>query len=200
MVMISCILLTAGESQRFGQPKALAQIQNSTAIEILQHKVLQSLMKELIVVTGAHEHLVKPLVFNHSNIRIVHNKDYKFGQTSSFQQGILSCDSQSDGFMLLPVDCPFVLTDTMDTLIKHFETNKPSLLIPTYQSKKGHPPIFHKKLKPEILKLDVHKGLNHLIAHHPSQLLEINDPGIVWSFNTQEELDKIITGTINKNN
>ena len=74
--MISCILLTAGESQRFGSPKALAQIHQTKAIEVLQEKLIQSLVAEIIIVTGAYENLIKPYVFNHSKVRVVHNKDY----------------------------------------------------------------------------------------------------------------------------
>jgi CTP:molybdopterin cytidylyltransferase MocA len=148
-------------------------------------------------VTGAHENLIKPLVFNHSNVRIVHNKDYKFGQTSSFQQGILSCDDQSNGFMLLPVDCPFITTQTINTLIEYFQQKNPSILVPTLMGKRGHPPIFHSNLKKTILNLNIHQGINDFMREQIVTTLEISDPGVVQSFNTQEELNKLVTGTIN---
>ena len=100
--MISCILLTAGESKRFGSPKALADIGQNKAIQLLQQKLLQSIVDEIIIVTGASESLIKPYVLNHSKVRLVHNKDYKFGQTSSFQTGLSIVDKNSFGFMLLP--------------------------------------------------------------------------------------------------
>jgi molybdenum cofactor cytidylyltransferase len=193
--MISCILLTGGESQRFGSPKALADIHGKKAIEVLQDQLIQSLADEIIIVTGAHDHLIKPYVFNHSKVRIVHNKDYKFGQTSSFLTGINVVDPNCQGLMLLPVDCPFLLTTTIDELIAYFQQRNPAILIPSYQGKRGHPPVFHIKLKNEILNLNVERGLNSLMLQHQVQTIDINDPGIIQTFNTQEELEEILRFT-----
>jgi len=193
--MISCVLLTAGESKRFGSPKALAKIGPYNSIELLQQKLLESLIHEIIVVTGAHPTLIEPYVFNHSRVRLVHNKDYKFGQTSSFQTGLSAVDKDSCGFMLLPVDCPFIQTKTINAIIRCFLERNPSILIPTYHGKKGHPPILHAQLKNEILDLPKDQGLNSLMARHQTQTIEIDDKGIVQTFNSKEEFDKIVTGT-----
>ena len=190
--MISCILLTAGESLRFGSPKALAALGSVKAIELVQQKLIQSLANEIIVVTGAYETLIKSYVLNHSKVRLVHNKDYKLGQTSSFQTGVSIVDKNSHGFMLLPIDCPFALTQTIDELILCFHRQTPSILIPTYRGRRGHPPIFHQKLKQSILDLPKDQGLNCLITQFPVQSLELNDPGITQSFNTKEDLEKIL--------
>ncbi len=198
--MISCVLLTAGESQRFGSPKALAQIQQKKAIELIQERLVESRVSEIIIVTGAHEELIKPHVFNHSRVSVVHNKDYKFGQTSSFQKGISIVKADSEGFMLLPVDCPFILTKTIDELIETFVQNKPPILIPIFKGRRGHPPIFNSVLKETILALDVHQGMNDFMRGQHIQNFETTDPGVIQTFNTEEELNKIITGTINKIN
>jgi molybdenum cofactor cytidylyltransferase len=191
--MVSCILLTAGDSHRFGSPKALADIHSKKAIELLQNKLISSLVNEIVIVTGAHENLIKPYVFNHSKVRLVYNKDHKFGQTSSFQTGLAAVDPNATGLMLLPIDCPFILTATIDELVGYFLQKDPALLIPTYQSKRGHPPIFHSKLKNEILSLPVEQGLNSLMLKHQVHTIEINDdPGIIQTFNTKEELEEIL--------
>ncbi|MBF0489920.1 MAG: nucleotidyltransferase family protein [Candidatus Omnitrophica bacterium] len=190
--MISCILLTAGESQRFGSPKALADIHGKKALEVVQLKLIESIVDEIIIVTGAHESLIKPYVLNHSKVRLVHNKDYKFGQTSSFQTGINSVDPNSKGFMLLPIDCPFVLPQTLEALIHYFNEHHPTILIPAYRDKRGHPPIFHNTLKNEILNLDKNKGLNNLISTHQAEVLHLNDSGIIQTFNTREDLEAIL--------
>ncbi len=190
--MVSCILLTAGESKRFGSPKALAEIENLKAIELLQNKLIESLVGEIIIVTGAYEEVVKPYVFNHSKVSVVYNKDYKFGQTSSFQKGISIASYKADGFMLLPVDCPFVMTKTINELIESFESKNPSILLPTYKGKRGHPPIFNNDLRNTILGMNVHQGMNDFMREQKVQYLEIDDPGIVQSFNTPEELSKIL--------
>jgi len=189
--MITCILLSAGESERFGSPKALARTSQRTAIEDLQNTLLGSIADEIIVVLGAYVDAVKPHVFNHKKVRVVYNKDYKLGQTSSFQTGLSAVGNGTGAVLLVPVDCPLILTSTVDLLIRHFEQSNPVLLIPAYQGKRGHPPVFNASLKTEILTLSPSIGLNSLFAGHAPQILEINDPGIVQTFNTPEELEAI---------
>jgi len=189
--MISCILLSAGLSERFGSPKALAHIWDCTVIQYVQKTLLESSCDEIIMVLGANADQIQPSIFIHSRIRVVYNKDYNFGQTSSLQVGCREADHSSSGIMFLPVDCPLVKPSSISTILDYFKKHNPDILIPTYQNKKGHPPIFHQRLKSKILDLPMDKGLNSLFADHLPQTIEINDSGIIKSFNTPEELEKI---------
>ena len=190
-LMITCILLSAGISERFGQPKALARIFNKTVIEHIQNELLLSTCDEIIVVLGASYHQILPSIFIHSRIKVVYNKDYNFGQTSSLQVGVQVVQKSSTGVMILPVDCPLIKYTTINTLIDHFNKNDPDILIPTYQNKKGHPPIFHQRLNDEILALPLNLGLNSLFVKHPPLTLEVKDSGIIKSFNTPEEFERM---------
>src|SRR5476649_2576875 len=159
--MITCILLSAGLSERFGSPKALARISdNTTAIQHVQNTLLQSSCDEIIVVLGAHAAEIRPSIFIHSRIRVVYNKSYYFGQTSSVQAGWREANNSSQGIMFLPVDCPLVQASSIDQIIHYFKKHDPNILIPSYQNKKGHPPIFHQRLKSTILNLPTGLGLN----------------------------------------
>ena len=189
--MITCILLSAGLSERFGSPKALACMGDGKVIEHLQNTLLQSSCDEIVIVLGAHAQQIQPSIFIHSRIRVVYNKDYFFGQTSSLQTGWRQINSSSIGVMFLPVDCPLIKPTTINEIIHHFNKSNPDILIPTYQNKKGHPPIFHQRLASKILDLPMDRGLNSLFTDHPPQTIEINDPGIIKSFNTPEEFEKI---------
>lgn len=189
--MITCILLSAGMSERFGTPKALALLDKTTVIEHLQNTLLQSSCDRIIVVLGAHAHQIQASIFLHPKISVVYNKHYYFGQTSSLQAGLNAAHDSSRGIMLLPVDCPLVKPSTIDTMILHFNQSNPDILIPSYQGKKGHPPIFNQRLKSTILAIPNHLGLNSLFGEYPPQTLEINDPGIIKSFNTPEEFEGI---------
>jgi len=190
--MITCILLSAGKSERFGQPKALACILGSSVIQLVQNTLLQSSCDEIIVVLGANARQIQPSIFIHSRIRVVYNKDYYFGQLSSVKAGWGQADHSTAGVMLLPVDCPLVTVASINKLIHHFKKHDPDILVPSYRNKKGHPPIFNQRLKSKVLGLPMDTGLNSLFAEFPPQTTEIDDPGIIKSFNTPEEFEKII--------
>jgi molybdenum cofactor cytidylyltransferase len=190
--MITCILLSAGLSERFGSPKALTAMPEGTVIQHLQNTLLQSSCNEIIVVLGAHAHQILPSIFIHSRIRVVYNKHYNFGQTSSVQEGWRQADESSEGIMFLPVDCPLVQTSTVDKVIDHFKKLGSDILVPSYHHKKGHPPIFHQRLRSKVLNLPMGLGLNSLFTEHAPQTIEINDSGIIKSFNTPQELEEIL--------
>jgi molybdenum cofactor cytidylyltransferase len=189
--MITGILLSAGLSERFGSPKALASLYGTTVIEHLQTTLLQSSCDKIIVVLGAHAHEIEPSIFIHSRIRVVYNKHYNLGQTSSVQAGWREADHSSTGIMFLPVDCPMVLASSICVIIDHFKKHDPDILIPAYQNKKGHPPIFNQRLKSKALDLPMDIGLNSLFIDHPPQTIEIEDQGIIKSFNTPQELKNL---------
>lgn len=187
--MISAILLSAGLSVRFGSPKALAKINHLTAVEHLQNTLVSSNTDEVIVVLGGHFERITPHILNHKKVKVVYNKDYNLGQTSSLKAGLNGLSAASLGFMVFPVDTPLVKTETVNRLIAVFTQETPKILIPTYQGKKGHPPVFAAELKRDLLSLDLNMGLNVFErAYMPDTvLLEVEDSGILKSFNTPEE-------------
>lgn len=191
--MISCVLLAAGLSRRFGSPKALAKLNNITVIEHLLGTLTSSNLDEIIVVLGSQADDIKPHILNHTKVRVVYNKDYILGQTSSFKAGIRAIQGEPAGIMLLPVDFPWVRRDTINALIKFFLAETPKILIPTYKDRRGHPPLFSGNYKKLFLEMDHTVGINTLehtceqgLVHFP-----VGDPGVIESFNTPEEFEGI---------
>ena len=191
--MISCILLSAGHSQRFGHPKALAIFNKKPLIEHIENILIQSPIDEIIIVLGAYSNEILPYVLKDTKIKAIFNKDYPLGQTSSFKSGLKETSSDSLGIMLLPVDYPFIKNETLKLLIDSFFSQKPQILIPTYKNRKGHPLIFSANLKAEFLDLDNSIGVNS-IAQDKSRgvaLLAVDDPAVISTFNTPEEFEKL---------
>ncbi len=194
--MVSCLLLSAGLSARFGSPKALAKINSSTVIEHLQKNLISSGVDKIIVVLGAEAHKIKSHILKHKKVTFVYNKDYKLGQTSSFKTGLRAIGPETSGIMLLLVDFPLVRQATLNQLVDYFGIRKPSVLIPTYHSRKGHPPLFSYDLKDKFLALDDSQGVNEFEHRHEAEtvLLPVDDPGVLKGFNTLEEFEEIKKG------
>jgi molybdenum cofactor cytidylyltransferase len=191
--MITCVLLSAGLSERFGSPKALAKLNDETVIEHIQNMLAGTQVNEIIIVLGAYAGQIKPHLLNHKKVKFVYNKDYNFGQTSSFKAGLANVSNDARGIMLLPVDHPLVSADTVNALIRYFLDKDPLILIPTFKGKKGHPPLFSVKLRDEFLSLKNESGLNAIARAHPSETVELplEDIGVISAFNTLGELESI---------
>ncbi len=192
--MFTCICLAAGLSTRFGSPKALAQINHEPAITFIQKKFLSTSCDELIIVLGAHADQIKAHVLNHKRIRIVYNKDYSLGQTSSVQAGLYDVSSETSGALLWPVDCPFIDASTVDVMLKSFHKQPALISIPTLDGKRGHPPLLSFPLFDDIRSLSTDQGINTLFDAHKEEILyvPVNDPGTRLTFNTPQELDAIL--------
>ena len=191
--MITAILLSGGASRRFGSPKALVKFDGETVIERLQKMLIMTQVDEIIVVLGAHVDEIKPYLLNHKKVKSVYNKDHNFGQTSSFQAGLRSISDGTEAVLLLPVDYPLVEPGTVDALVRHFRDHAPLILLPEFNGKKGHPPLFSMSLKDEFLGLDHESGLNTIARAHQSEttVFPVEDPGVVRSFNTREEFEAL---------
>ncbi len=192
-LMITCVLLAAGLSERFGSPKALAHVYGTTIIGHLQSVLTETQVNEVVIVLGAHAEETKPHLLKHTKVKFVYNKDYNLGQTSSFKAGLKSISDEAQGILLLPVDCPFVQKETINALIRHFLEHSPLIVVPSFDQKKGHPPLFSACLKNEFLTLDNERGLNTVTHVHRSEtaIFPVDDAGVIRTFNTPEEFKAI---------
>ncbi len=193
-LMISCILLSAGLSSRFGSSKALAFVDGQILINRTQNILIQSQIDEIIIVLGSQANDVKPYLLKHKKVKVVYNKNYNLGQTSSFKVGLKNVHPKSLGIMLLPIDFPVIKSETINLLAKEFLAKEPAILIPSYNSRKGHPPVFHSKFKKDFLALENDCGLNTIQHREKDEIMiiEVNDSGVIKTFNTLEELEQIV--------
>ncbi|MEK7242565.1 MAG: nucleotidyltransferase family protein, partial [Thermodesulfobacteriota bacterium] len=124
VVMISAIVLAAGESKRMGRPKQMLAWQGKT---LLRH-VLESLMKsdadEIILVLG-HEAEAIRKGLTEFQIKIVINPDYKQGMASSLRQGLLAMNPTSEAFLVLLADQPGIGPEIMNQMIRDFQRADP---------------------------------------------------------------------------
>jgi molybdenum cofactor cytidylyltransferase len=194
--MISCIVLAAGLSSRFGSLKALASLSSKTnVIQHVQKTLIASQVSEIIIVLGFQSDHIKEQLRSTIKTQIVLNKDFEKGQTSSFKRGLSAVSAKSEGIMLLPVDYPFVREKTFNDLINSSKKSSDiRALIPTFSTRKGHPPIFDISLKSYFEKLDDSLGINSIFTFlQQSQIeyLPVSDPGVVATFNTPDELREL---------
>ena len=191
--MIYCIVLSAGFSQRFGSPKALAPFQNGKVLEHILTTLLDSSVDAICVVLGADADKIKPFILNHKKVCIVYNKDYKFGQTSSFQSGLRHCRTSCRGAFLYPVDYPLVRKETLNRMVVYFNAQQPLILLPVFSGRSGHPPLFNSKLIPDFLALKNGMGCHEVVRNYREKisLLPVEDPGVLRTFNTPEEFEDL---------
>ena len=88
-----------------------------------------------------------------------------------------------------------ITLDTLNRLKAEFDRQPEKIIIPTYNGKKGHPPIFSVYFKEQFLDLKHYQGINSVYQKLTNEIIlyPVNDPGVIKTFNTPEEFATIIT-------
>jgi len=189
LLMISGILLAAGESRRMGSAKALLHYQGQTFIARICNAFLTAGVDELIVVLGARAEQLRQVLPIHSKLRTVINSRYNLGQLSSLMVGIGALSPGSEAAIVNLVDHPVIDAKTINALISSFRTAPLPILIASYQGKRGHPVLFSSQVYGEILAAPLDQGAKVVVRKDPTRVREVplDDPGILADIDTPED-------------
>jgi molybdenum cofactor cytidylyltransferase len=187
--MIVAVVLSAGESSRMGQPKALLPIDGQTFIEKIVAALKQTKVGKIIVILGHNARELEAKI-SHLPVRILINSDYKQGQLSSLQLAVryLQADSDCDGMLVHLVDHPYLAPALVEEMIRRFYETKKRIIVPKFHGKRGHPVIFSNALFDEILSAPMEEGAKAVVNAHRAETLEIEteEEGIAVDIDTPE--------------
>ena len=187
--MIVAVVLSAGESSRMGQPKALLPIDGETFIERIVAALKQTKVGKIIVILGHNARELQSKI-SHLPVEILINTDYKLGQLSSLQLAVrnLQPDLDCDGMLVHLVDHPYLAPALVEEMIRRFYETKKRIIVPKFQGKRGHPVIFSNALFDEILSAPMEEGAKAVVNAHRAETLEIEtaEEGIAVDIDTPE--------------
>ena len=185
---VSALLLAAGESQRMGRLKQLLPLGGSTLIEVVLENLLRSRLQEVIVVLGFGAEEIRPRV-EAKGVRVAVNPRYKEGMASSLRVGLDALDPRAEGILVALADQPFIPPEVIDRLIEAFQGTSKGIVVPTFQGRRGHPVIFHRRYMEELRSLSGDQGGRKLLHRNPEDLLgvEVDCPGVITDIDTLED-------------
>ncbi|MCF7800725.1 MAG: nucleotidyltransferase family protein [Candidatus Marinimicrobia bacterium] len=190
---IGFVIPAAGLSRRHPPNKLLLNVNGRPAIQKTVLTVL-ALPYPLCVVVGheAKKMMTTLAALDHSRFLIVENPDYKTGMAGSIITGISALPDDLDYFGFLPGDKPFVRPQTITAMIMELDTDRPEMLIPTYQGQIGHPTFFSTALRDEFMHLTGDTGGREIIERYPQRVhyLPMNAPEIIRDMDRWLEEDK----------
>jgi molybdenum cofactor cytidylyltransferase len=188
--LLAAVILSAGASSRMGRPKALIPYREGTFLEHLIQVTRHPRIGVTRVVLGAGADEIRDITKLDESL-VVLNRDWQQGQLSSICAGIRSLDGiETDGIVLCPVDHPLVSARLVGELVAQFYLNNKSIVLPTFNSRRGHPVIFSRTLYPELLDAPTDKGARAVVWAHSSEILEVptSEEGIVLNINDPDML------------
>lgn len=185
------IILAAGESRRMGSPKALLRWRGRTFLEIISERMHEAGIRRRVAVVGAdRERILKEV--RAGGIEWIVNEDYGRGQLSSLWCG-LEAVGDAPGAVMTLVDHPLVLTQTYRRLIDELRKSPESIVVPTVDSKRGHPIVFGARHFGRFLSAPLRVGARSVLAGGgvPVREVPVDDPGIRANIDTPEDYRRL---------
>src|SRR4030095_8984815 len=137
IIMISGILLAAGESRRMqGAFKPLVKWGKRTVIGECVHQMRNSQLAEIFVVLGHREMEIRQTLAG-SGVQYVINEEYQRGMLSSIKAGLALISPNADAALIALVDQPMVTKEIIDSLIGAFNEGEKGIVLPTSRGKRG---------------------------------------------------------------
>jgi len=204
---IAGIILAAGESQRFGQPKQLLKWRGEPFVLAVAKTALESGLSPVIVVTGAHAEQVTAAV-NNLPVQIVHNKKWQSGQASSIKAGLSPLpgpppnsgtfgedDPQGrvgvGGAIFLLADQPQITPTILHALVEEHASTRAPIVAPMVLDQRGNPVLFDRDTFSDLMKLAGDVGGRGIFSKHKVTYLPWHDDALLLDVDTPEHYQRL---------
>lgn len=191
---ITAVVLSAGASTRMGDFKPLLPLGKGTVIEQLVSTIKRAGICDIQIVLGHRAQDVIP-VLKEEGVCWVINKDYTSEMMSSVKVGTGCLRPDSEALFILPVDIPLIRSQTLHSLSDTFRKERQSIVYPTFEGKRGHPPLIPRQYAGELMQWAGKGGLKGFLEQYDRMSLDVPvfDEGILMDMDTPEQYQKVAT-------
>ena len=188
--MLAAAILAAGESSRMGQPKALLPYQGVTFVEHLMEATKHPRIGVRKIILGAGAAEIRAKLHIDPECILV-NEDWRRGPLTSMQTAIrYFTPAATEGLLVCPVDHPLISQYLISLLIEKFDACQKSIIIPTYEGRRGHPVIFRANLYQELLEASLEVGARQVVWAHAEDVAHVptEEEGVTLNLNKPDTL------------
>ncbi len=123
-------------------------------------------------------------------VKVILNPTSKGGMSRSIRLGVRAVDPGSSGILIALGDMPSLKERTINRLIETFK-KRGGIIMPSFNGRRGHPAIFHKKYKREMLGLAGDAGARSIVANHPGDVtfVKVRSRGVVQDVDTWSDYE-----------
>jgi molybdenum cofactor cytidylyltransferase len=198
---VAGIILAAGESRRFGQPKQLLDWKGQPFVRAVARTALESGLSPVVLVTGANAEQIE-LVVKDLDVAVIRNEEWKSGQGSSIRAGIgaltpnpspITGEGNAGAAIFLLADQPQVNTSILRALVeKHAEGLYP-IVAPMVMDRRANPVLFDRVTFPDLLLLEGDVGGRAVFHRHRVEYLAWHDDRLLLDVDTPEMYQRLIS-------
>jgi molybdenum cofactor cytidylyltransferase len=188
---VAALILAAGQSKRMGQPKMLLPWGESTVLQTVLAAFRAAGVDEIVVITGALHDSITALVGDTAHT--VFNPEYASGEMLlSMQCGLrhlLAEAAEAEAVLIGLGDQPQVQARSVEAVCAAFRQSEASLVVPSFQKRRGHPWLVARPLWGALLALAPAQTPRDFLNAHADQIQYVNvdTPTILADLDTPED-------------
>lgn len=186
--MIAGLVLAAGAGRRFGGSKALAELAGERLVDRAVRTLLAGGAEPAYVVSGAVRLEVPGAV-------VVHNADWAEGMGSSLRSGLAALPGDVEAALVVLVDQPGLTPETVARLGAR-AVGRESVVVATYDGRRGHPVVLGRTHWPEVSRLAVGDvGARDFLSGHDGLIVtvECGDVGTDADVDVRSDLQRWVS-------
>ncbi|NJD60976.1 MAG: nucleotidyltransferase family protein, partial [Anaerolineae bacterium] len=185
------IILAAGGSRRFGQPKQILTWRGEPLIRHVAKTALRAGLDPVIAVLGdAMKEIVPSL--KDLNVRIANNERWMEGVSTSICTGLAGLREDVGGAVFLQADQPQIPSQLVKSLVEAHRTTLGPIVAPQIDGMRGNPVLFDRETFPALSGLDGDWGGRALFSHYPIQWITWHDPKVLIDIDSPEDYRKFL--------
>lgn len=172
----AALILAAGESRRFGEPKQLADWGGRPLLEYVAGRTAEwPQVDEVYAVLGAEAEQIMEQA-DLPGVTVVENLDWREGIASSLRAGLdaLLGDREAGAALVVLADQPMVPAAAVERLFEARRRSGRPVILPRYRFLRGHPVLLDRWLWPRLVAgLEGDQGARNLFLAHPEWVEEV---------------------------
>jgi len=188
-IIPAAVVLAAGLSRRMGRPKMILPWGKTTVIGEVVATLRAAGVGDIVVVTGGARELVEAEV-TALGVRPVFNSDYANGEMLlSVQAGIQALPGYVDSVLTVLGDQPQMEEWVVREVLKIYAMERPNLIVPSYQMRRGHPWLIRKPLWSSLLALKSPATMRDFLEMHQKDIkyFEVDTSSVLKDLDTPED-------------
>ncbi len=203
---VAGIILAAGASTRFGQPKQLLDWKGQPFIHAVAKTALEAGLSPVVVVTGANAEQIEASLKD-LNVTGIRNEDWKNGQGSSIKAGIKPLTPASTtpaaplsakrvegvgAAIFLLADQPQVTISVIRALVEKHAQGLYPIVAPLVTEQRANPVLFDRLTFSDLLLLEGDVGGRAIFHKHRVEYLPWHDDRLLLDVDTPEMYQRLI--------
>jgi molybdenum cofactor cytidylyltransferase len=193
---IGAVILAAGGSSRFGQPKQLIPFQGKSLVRRTIDAACEAGCAPVVVVIGSEDEGFRREL-DHACVVTVQNRQWQRGLGSSIRcgiRGLINSTPDVEATVLLVCDQPAVDARVIQRLIALFETTGKSIIASSYANTLGVPALFTRSVFEELLSPGDTAGAKSIILRNGARVAPFSFPEGQFDIDTREDWEKLKNG------